>query len=495
METEAPKSPAAAAAPIPSSIAAAPAPAPQPEPCSPTPKPAADIPVDVRERDVVLNFGPRRYRIRGLSKNLAFEIMRVNVMVSCGEALHVDTLDLYQSKVRGVFVKQASLELGVDEATIQRDLGQVLLQLEALQEAAIVKATAPKADTAPALSETETAEALALLRDPNLVQRIVADVAAIGVVGEDSNAVLGYLACTSRLLDKPLAVLIQSTSAAGKSTLMDAVLSLMPEAECVQYSAMTGQALYYLGEQSMKHKVLAISEEEGVKQASYALKLLQSQGSLTIASTGKDPTSGQLVTQQYHVEGPVTLFLTSTAIDLDEELLNRCVVLTINESREQTEAIHRRQRAARTLAGLLTNQHGDAVRRVHRAAQSLLRPLAIVNPFAEALTFRSETTRLRRDHAKYLGLIDSITLLHQHQRPIRTVEHHGQTIEYIETTLDDIALANRLSCDVLGRSLDELPPQTRRVLVVLDALVRERMASDALARSAVRFTRREARAA
>jgi len=34
------------------------------------------------------------------------------------------------------------------------------------------------------------------------------------------------------------------------------------------------------------------------------------------------------------------LFLTTTAIDLDEELLNRCLVLSVNESREQTRAIH-----------------------------------------------------------------------------------------------------------------------------------------------------------
>jgi hypothetical protein len=43
------------------------------------------------------------------------------------------------------------------------------------------------------------------------------------------------------------------------------------------------------------------------------------------------------------------LFLTTTAIDLDEELLNRCVVLTVDEDREQTRAIHRLQRERQTL--------------------------------------------------------------------------------------------------------------------------------------------------
>jgi hypothetical protein len=102
--------------------------------------------------------------------------------------------------------------------------------------------------------------------------------------------------------------------------------------------------LFYMGETDLKHKVLAIAEEEGATRASYALKLLQSEGVLTIASTGKDPSTGKLVTHQYRVEGPVMIFLTTTAVQLDEELLNRCLVLTVDEERSQTQAIHRQQR-------------------------------------------------------------------------------------------------------------------------------------------------------
>src|SRR5690606_28595878 len=117
-----------------------------------------------------------------------------------------------------------------------------------------------------------------------------------------------------------------------------------------------------------------------------------------------------------------------------------------------------------------------AVRELHRNAQRLLRPLAVVNPYAEQLTFLDDRTRTRRDHAKYLTLIESIALLRQHQRPARTAAAGGQSVEYIEVTLDDIALANRLAHEVLGRSLDELPPQTRRVLGLIEVLVAERAA-------------------
>jgi DNA primase len=232
-----------------------------------------------------------------------------------------------------------------------------------------------------------------LLKAPDLVERIVSDMDRCGIVGESTNLLAGYLAAVSRKLDQPLAILIQSTSAAGKSSLMDAVLNLMPDEERIQYSAMTGQSLFYLGETDLQHKILAIAEEEGVRQAAYALKLLQSDGELTIASTGKDEATGNLITKQYRVKGPVMLMLTTTAIDVDEELLNRCLVLTVNESREQTRAIHVRQRMAQTLEGLLAGSDREAITELHRNAQRLLMPIHVVNPFAHLLTFLDDNGR------------------------------------------------------------------------------------------------------
>ena len=82
-------------------------------------------------------------------------------------------------------------------------------------------------------------------------------------MGEETNKLVGYLASVSRRLESPLAVVVQSSSAAGKSLLMDAILGFVPEEDRVQYSAMTGQSLFYMGETDLKHKVLAIVEEEG----------------------------------------------------------------------------------------------------------------------------------------------------------------------------------------------------------------------------------------
>ncbi len=456
---------------------------------SPVPPLPDDVPTEIHNDEVVMTFGDRRYRIRGLSQNATPHQLRVNVLVSNGSGLFVDTLDLYVSKHRRSFTQQAADELGVEEPVVRKDLGRVLLKLEELQDARRESAAAPKS-AVPEMTTDDRDAALSLLRDPRLLDRIADD---FRVVGDRATKLLGYLASVSRKLDTPLAVVVQSTTAAGKSTLLDAVLDLTPPEDVVKFSAMTGQSLYYMGEGDLKHKVLAIAEEEGARRASYALKLLQSEGELRIASTAKDP-GGRLTTREYRVAGPVGLFLTTTSITVDEELLNRCIVLTVDEGRDATAAIHALQRHKQTLDGLVSQHRHRTSVALHRNAQRLLRSLPVVNPYAPRLTFPTGSTRTRRDHAKYLTLIRTLTLLHQHQRPIKSAEVDGEPVEYVETGVDDIRAANELMAVALSRSLDDLPPQTRKLLGMVQQLVGDRCREQAMDRNDFRFTFRDVKA-
>jgi DNA primase len=429
----------------------------------------------------------REYRVTGLEKTIGTDTLKIALRLRCGERFHLDQVDLCRDGERRRFMERAAEETGLTADLLKRDLGKLLLAVEQAQME-LVKPV-EKLATAVTLSLEERDEALKWLREPNLIGRLREAFHLAGIIGEESNTLVAYLAGVSRKLERPLAIIIQSASAAGKTTLMDAVLSFFPEEERVKYSAMTGQSLYYLGETSLKNKILAVVEEAGAEKASYALKLLQSEGELTIASTGKDPATGKMVTQEYHVEGPVMIFLTTTAIDLDEELQNRCLTLAVDESAEQTGRIHQLQRERRTLAGLIARAERKDVLKKLRNAQRLLLPVDVLNPYAPGLTFPTGRTRNRRDHEKYLTLIDAIALLHQHQREARTLPS-GQ--RYIEVTLDDIALANQLAPEILGRSLDELPPQTRRLLGYIRELVKKKGQSEG-AKAAATFSRKELR--
>ena len=178
-------------------------------------------------------------------KDTGYESLRVNLRVCCAGRWHLDTIDLCRARDRAHFIEAAIVETGLKSDLLRRDLGRVLLKLEEIQEARLKAEAAPAEKPAPFMSDEDREAALAMLKDPELLARIVEDFAACGVVGEETNKLTGYLAAVSRKLDRPLAVIVQSTSAAGKSALMEAVLELMPPEEKTKYSAsLTGQALF-----------------------------------------------------------------------------------------------------------------------------------------------------------------------------------------------------------------------------------------------------------
>jgi len=475
---------------------------------SSAPRRDADAHVEVRDGELQLTIDTRSYRVRGLDRNHSLQQLRVTVLATRDGLVHLDSLDLCKARSRASFIQAAAAELYVEEAIVKRDVGRWLLEIERVVQAQIEAATR-LGEAKVELTDPERDAALDLLRSPQLTDRILADYEACGLVGEETNKLVCYLACVSRLLPQPLAVLIQSASAAGKTALMDATLAFAPPEHQIRYSAMTGQSLYYMHRHNLKHKILAVAEEEGVAQASYALKLLQSDGRLRIAAAGKNQGNGRQETQSYEVEGPVMMFLSTTNEHPDPELANRCLTLHVNESPAQTAAIHARQRAAYTLES--HNAARDSITTLHANAQRLLEPLPVVIPWAEQLTFRHDQTWMRREHAKYLALIAASALLHQHQRPRKTrtinlPSFNGKPqatasthvadpspAEYLEATLADVELAHRLAGQVLGQSLDSLLPQTRRLLVLIDDLVTRRSQDEQRPCRLIRFTQRELR--
>jgi hypothetical protein len=181
----------------------------------------------------------------------------VNLLARRGDGLHVDTLDLYAARPRTTFIVEAARELGVREEQVKKDLGTLLLEVERAQAERLARAERPL-PRAVELTPSEQAEALDLLRSPDLMDRILADFTACGVVGEEVNKLVGYLATVSRKLERPLGLIVQSASAAGKTSLMDAVLAFVPDEDRVQYSALTGQSLFYMEGLDLRHKVLAV---------------------------------------------------------------------------------------------------------------------------------------------------------------------------------------------------------------------------------------------
>jgi len=413
-------------------------------------------------------FDDRRYTVKGLSA-YGLERLKVTVKLERGEGMHLDTLDLYSARARERFAEAAKTLLGTDPLRVGRDL----IALAGPLETARLRKTPDEKNDPAAMTPAEREEALSLLKDPALLDRILDDMERLGCVGEREALGLGVLATVSRLLDKPLGLMILARSGAGKTTVQDAVCDFVPEESLVKYTRITGQALFYKDEDALVHKVLAIEEEAGAQSATYAIRNLQSSQTLTIGATRTDPQTGKMRTDSYRVKGPVAILLTTTNPEaLDYETRNRFLEVTVNETHEQTARILKAQREEDTLDGLLRQAERDRLMRLHQNARRLLRPLKVLNPFAGKLTYPAHGLNMRREQKKYLTLLKAMALLHQHQRPVKRAERGGLSIAYVAITEADLTRVEAIAGAALARGLDELSAPGRSLYSEIQALVK-----------------------
>jgi len=408
--------------------------------------------------------GLRRYEIRGLEKGP--RKLRATVRVEHVGRLHVDTLDFYSAKWRRQLAQDITRALEETADTIEADIVKLMALCEAQPESQAVAAPSP----VEAMTPEARAEAEAFGNSPDLIQHILQDYERCGLVGERANKLLCYLAMTSRKLDKPLSVLLLSSSGAGKTALQDTALMFCPPEDLVKLTSLSGKALFYKEQSSLKNKVLALEEGDGVEEATYAIRNLISAGELTIEATIKDLVTGKMTTMENRVEGPTAVFVTTTNPETDAETRSRFWVTAVDESREQTQAILQYQRQRQTLAGLADATAQEAIRQRHHHFQRLLRPLPIVNPYAGQLRYGDDRLQCRRDQPKYLYLIKAVALLRQLQKEVKRHGLNGQARDYIEVDRDDIRLANELTTELLGQTLDELSRPGYDLLMQLEKM-------------------------
>lgn len=430
---------------------------------------------------------PRRtYAITGLTA-VGFDRLRVTVKGSTPQnpaRFHIDSLDLYVAKARSAFADGLCGEVGGKVEEVHQELKGLIPLLE---EARLSMKEAPSEKVVPEMTEADKADALAALKDPALVKNLLKGFEDLGMIGEEKAKLIGYLGTVSRLLDLPLGMLVVSRSGAGKTALQDAICSLVPDESLIKYTRLTGQALFYKEQDGLKYKVLAIEEEDGMAQALYSIRTLASSQRLTVATTRTDPKTGKLNTVEYTVEGPVFIMIATTNPDsLDAETRSRFIILTIDESKEQTQKIMEARKAAYTLEGRLKGKEKKAFLGRFHNMQRLLKPIEVVNNFAPFLDYPFDRLQMRREFGKYMTLINTITLLHQYQRPQKTMQVNGEAVPYIEVTEEDIALANELVLEFFPNSIDELAPHTRRLTGEIKKLVENKDGE-------ARFTRKELR--
>jgi DNA primase len=351
------------------------------------------------------------YQVRVVS--LLLGRLRATVKATKGDVFHVDTIDLYASRSRSEYARRAAKRLGITADVVEAALLGLLVEAEKAAEAT---AAAEGEATTVVLSEAERAEALSFLCRRDLLDQAARDIDALGYVGEEVNKRLLCLVAVSRKLEDPLSAIVLSQSGAGKSGLTEVIERLCPPEDVVLLTRLTPQSLYYTEPGFLDRKLVIVEERYGSIEADYSIRVLQSRKKLIAAAPLKDPQTGNLRTKLFTVEARAAFIEATTASSVNHENATRCFELSMDETEEQTRRIHERQRILRTERGLELKHQAEAITRRHWNAQRLLEPLLVVIPFADRLSFPSSWMRTRRDHARFLNLIEVSAFLHQHQR-------------------------------------------------------------------------------
>lgn len=412
--------------------------------------------------------------------NRKFEYYQNNPEIAALPVNH--NLDLYNDVQVEKLIRKAAERLEVGTLQITKSIADITRQLELYRLQEIEQQQAAKEVKRKILLPEEREEAVNFLMQPNLMQRTNELIGKAGVIGEEANRLLMYVIFTSRKRESPLHIISFGSSGAGKSHLQEKVAELIPEEDKVPSTSFTSNALYYMGEYDLQHKIILIEDMDGAETVLYALRELISKKHIIKLVPQKD-SKGITKTMMFKVNGPVTVAGCTTQESIYEDNANRSFLIYIDESKQQDENIMQYQR--KKSAGTINIAEENNIKLLLQNTQRLLQPIAVRNPYAELLQIPTEVFKPRRTNAHYLQFIEAVTFYHQYQREKQSDATTGET--YINTTPEDIAEANKLMKEVLLRKADELSGATRNYFEQLKIVLQQQKQSS--------FTNKEIRKA
>lgn len=389
--------------------------------------------------------------------------MRVTLKIQVEHLSLRHNLDLYNDTQVEKLTRKIAERLEVGTSVVASALTGLTDALETYRLEEIERQNLVK-DKRKSLTPEETREAVQYLSAPNLVERTKEDIGRAGVIGEENNRLLMYLIFTSRKRDNPLHVISLGSSGTGKTHLQEKVGALIPGEDKLEITTLSGNAFYYFGQQELRNKLILIEDLDGTDEVLYPLREIKSKRQVTKTVVIKN-TKGETRTVTLKVEGPVCVSGCTTKESLYEDNANRSFLLYLDESREQDQRIMAYQR--KLSAGKIDSTAEHRIIEQLQNTQRVLQPVQVRNPYAEALHIPGEVFKPRRTNAHYLAFIEAVTFYHQHQREKLYDKATGE--EYIETTLEDIEVANALMKEVLIRKSDPLNAACRKYLEWLKA--------------------------
>ena len=373
------------------------------------------------------------------------------------------TVDLYNDVQVEKLIRRTAERLEIGTSHLYSGIAQLTEHLEK-HRLTLIEQSEQKKDKRKTLTEAETNKAIDFLKSKNLTQTTNDLLGKSGIVGEELNRTIMWYVYTSRKLNRPLHIVSFGSSGTGKSHLQEKVGELIPEEDKIEITTLTQNAFYYFDKDELGHKLILIEDLDGALSSLYPIRELQSKQRISKTVTIKD-NKGNTRTIHLKVQGPVTVAGCTTQEMIYEDNANRSFLIYLDESKEQDEKVMHYQRLLS--AGKVDVQEEINIKEFLKNVQRVLKSIKIINPYAEYLHIPNEVFKPRRTNAHYLGFIEAVTFYHQYQRTEEVNKETGEV--YINSTLEDIEIANRLIKEILLRKSDELNKATRTYFEYLKA--------------------------
>ena len=367
------------------------------------------------------------------------------------------SLDLYQHDKREQLISHIADAFDISTTVINNTIAELIRALEdyRLQK---IESLQKKPEEKPEMTAAQRQAAINELQKPNLLQRTSEIIALSGIVGETINSLIAYLVYSTRKQPIPLHVMFLGSSGSGKTYLQEKIAELIPEEEKIEITQITENALYYFKQHELQNKLILIEDLDGALTVFYPLRELQTKRRISKTVTLKD-SKGNLKTITLTVEGPVCVSGCTTKEKIYEDNANRCLLLYIDQSKEQDKRITQYQ--TQSAAGEINKESEQRYKELFKNMQRILQPVRVINPYAKHIELPEQVFKPRRTMTLLLGFIEAVTFYHQYQREVKRDENNQP---YITTTIADIEAAFTLLKEVLFSKSDELTNATRHFL-------------------------------
>ncbi|MFN6328048.1 MAG: hypothetical protein ACK4WA_04700 [Chitinophagales bacterium] len=365
------------------------------------------------------------------------------------------TLDLYNDSQNDKLIRTLCDKYELQLLEVSKALNLLTSQLEEYRLDNL-KYNSTSQKRAFEINEEERANAIKKLKNKNLLTLLIKDLNTTGIIGEDENALILFLALASHKYSNPFSVLCLAKSGIGKSYLLQKLSECMPTNSFSFHTQISENALYYFDSNDLKNKALLIEDLEWTTKMLSPLATLQSQGKLVKTRATKDK-DGMIHSTTFEVISNLCLVACAYSDRNFEEISLPFLCIHLNHSHNQDLEIMEYQKKCK--AGIINESEIKSTQHVLKCLIASLENVKVINPYATLINLPDEIAYPRKSLLLVLNFIEIITYFHQFQREKIVDKKTGEI--YIQTEIEDIELAFKLLKSNLFRRADELSTSSR----------------------------------